>query len=84
MFFRAWGVRLVRRGNDDVADDVSTDNKSDGRMTRVVMDGWVDECMDGWVLDDEMWARGGAAGRGSYSISLRDAAKQSLEKMHKG
>ena len=47
--FGDWGFRLIRRGNDDVADDVSTDSKSDGRMTRVVMDGWADECMDGWV-----------------------------------
>ena len=32
-----------------VADDVSTDSKIDRKMTRVVMDGWVDECMDGWM-----------------------------------
>ena len=36
------------------------------------------------LLDDEMWARGGAGGKGSYNISLRDAAKQSLEENAQG
>ena len=43
------------------------------------MDGWMGALM-GRVMDDEMWARGGAGGRGSYSISLTGAAKYSLEK----
>ena len=38
----------------------------------------------GRLLDDEMWARGGAGGRGSYSISLRGAANKSLEKDAQG
>ena len=38
----------------------------------------------GRLLDDEMWPRGGVGGKGSYNISLRDAAKQSSEKDAQG
>ena len=69
--------------------DVSTHNKRDKRMPRIVMDRWwmnvwmdvwMDGCFDGSRDGDEMWDREWCGGTGSYNISLTGAAKYSLEK----
>ena len=49
MLFWLWGVAEYAAAMMMVADEVSTNNKSDRKMTRVVMDGWANVCMDGCV-----------------------------------
>ena len=44
VFVRVWGVRLVRRGNDD-----PQTVKMRARLTSALMDCWVYEWMDGWM-----------------------------------